>query len=406
MLQARAVIDLSTFETIRPVDTDRKVNACIASQSYIARGSVTDLANELKSRLVQAQWRPLDGGAVTTQYASEVFQKSGFTLSLTVMPSPKPNESHVTLTNHGNVDYTALPLPDELKPQYQSAVMSMFSSPWSVEETTEKLSSVLVESGWQPYGAPIGSRHFKQNGVRLMVNIMAAPAQGNQTVVQITSEQLSADLPVPDGAEGVQYSDSTRQVLFDSAASVPDVFASVAGSLAPRGWKQTTESLIKIDFREHLIFRDGIGDMIEVVCYGVEEKTRCTVQFKSAAEVEALDQAVETELARRKKEMEKQAIKAEIPIAKPIGSTIVEADENSIEFSLPVGKAKAMVASWLTQFQQQGWKLTTNANDNAAGDFELVKGEIRIHITYVDPSLIPASLFVSVTGKATLRLKP
>ncbi len=317
--QAAEVIDLSSFELIRPIATDGVLNRRIAEQSYIASGSVTEIAGAIKERLTKAGWSPLDGGMVTDQYASETLQKSGFTLSLSVSPSGNPNEVRVTLMNHGNVDFKQLPLPGELVSQYQSPVMSMLGSPWPVDETTEKISQALIGAGWKPYGSPVGSRQFKQNGVRLNVSIMAAPAQDNRTVVQVSSEQMSADVPALDGAENIQYSDSTRSVSFDHSASLSEVFASIRALLESRGWTATTEAPIKISFRDHLIFRNSNQDMMEVMCNEVDGKTRTRMDFSTAADVEALNRAVEAEAARRKAEMAKQSVKELIVVTKPAG---------------------------------------------------------------------------------------
>jgi hypothetical protein len=284
--------------------------------------------------------------------------------------------------------------------------MLMLGSPWSVEETAKKISQALIGAGWTPYGAPIGSWQFKQNGVRLNVSVMAAPAQNNRTVVQISSEQMSADIPVLEGAEGIQYSDSTRSVLFDHPASPSDVFASLRSMLEQRGFEPTTESPIKIDFREHLIFRNPSKDMMEIICHVVDGKTRTEVEYQDAAAVEKLNQAVEAEVARRQAEMAKQAVKERIVLPQPAGAEIEETTESSVEFSLASGKALATVQAWVSTLEKQGWKSTVNVREKVAGDLELARGEIELHVSYVDPGFIPASISVSVFGKATIEFQP
>lgn len=402
--QAAALIDLSSFEPIRPVETDRKLQASIASQSYIASGSVTSLAKELQERLTRDGWRVLEGGMITEAYASLTLHKAGFTLSLSVTASGKPNEAHVVLSNHGNVDFKRLPLPGDLQPQYQTPVMTMLKSSSSVADTAAKIAQSLTAAGWHPYGAPAGSLHFKQNGVRLLVSIMAAPAQDGATIVQIMSEQMSADLPIPDGAEGIQYSDSTRQVTFDQAAPMATVFASLTTLLAREGWKPTTASPIKIDFREHLIFRNEAGEMIDVACHSVEEKTRCRMEFRSASEVEQSNRAAAAEVARRAAATAAQSAKTPISIARPAGAKLAESRGNSVEFSLPSGRAAAAATAWLAILEQQGWKPKTNVREAAAGDFELEKDGIRLHVTYLDPGFIPGTISVTALGAATLKV--
>jgi hypothetical protein len=235
---------------------------------------------------------------------------------------------------------------------------------------------------------------------------MAAPAQNNRTVVQVSSEQMSADIPVLEGAEGIQYSDSTRAVLFDHPAAPSEVFASLRTMLEQRGFEATTESPIKIDFREHLIFRNPAKDMMEIICHVVEGKTRTEVEFQDAAAVEKLNQAVEAEVARRQAEMAKQAVKEHIVLPIPAGAEIEESTENTVEFSLASGKALAALQPWISKLEKQGWKTTVNVREKVAGDLELARGEIELHVSYVDPGFIPASISVSVFGKATIEFKP
>ncbi len=403
--QAAEVIDLSRFELVRPLEPDGVFSRRIAGQSYIAVGTVTEIAGVLGQRLKQAGWSPLGGGVITDQYASETYQKSGFTLSMSVSPSGKSNEVRVFMINHGNVDFKQLPLPGELTSQFQNAVMALFASPWTVDETTEKLSQALTGDGWTPYGAPAGSRQFKQNGVRLNVSIMAAPAQENRTVVQVSSEQMSADVPVPEGAEIVQYSDSTRSVSFDHAASLTEVFASVRIMLENRGWVATTEAPIKIDFRDVLIFRNPQQDMMEVMCHEFDGKTRTRIDFSTAEDVDAIDRALAVEVARRQAEMEKQSVRERIVIPKPAGSKITEAEGSRIEFSLATGKARSSLETWMRGLEKQGWKRTTVAQEKMAGNIILNKGEVELDITYVDPGFVPATVYLSVTGKADLQVK-
>ncbi len=403
--QAARAIDLNTFELIDPVNDEGIINRTIAGQSYISTSSVGDVSARIKKKLIDSGWSPLQGGTTTDQYSNEMYRKDGFTLSLSVSVSTKPNQSRIMIMNHGNVDLSAIEMPQGLKKQFENPVMSMLQSPWSVEETNQKIAAALNEAGWEPYGSPVGSQQFKQNGIRLNVNVMAAPAQSGRTIVQISTEQMSADLPVPKESTGVQYADTTRQVQFDHAKRRPEVFRLIRERLQSLGWKATTDEPIKIGFREHLIFRNSLSDMIQVEAHDVDGKTRASIQFKTAQEVKSMNEKLQAEADRKKAEMARQADAPPIEIPRPSGSEIKSTTDTKIEFVLPTGKAPGAIRTWTAQLKRQGWDVTINASERVAGDLTLKKDGMELSVTYVDPGFIPASISVSVFGKGAIKVK-
>jgi hypothetical protein len=95
----------------------------------------------------------------------------------------------------------------------------MYTAGGSVTETAEACRKLLLAQGWQPYGKAGDTLFFKQNALRLTVTVTAAPALGGKTSVSFSAEQLSADLPAPSDTVQLQYTDSTKQVLFDTKDS-------------------------------------------------------------------------------------------------------------------------------------------------------------------------------------------
>jgi len=300
--QAAAVLDLSVFPMVDPADENN--SGVIASQSYQAKGKCTAVAGTIQKRLVEAGWTEMPGAAITDEYASVMFQKEGFTVSLSVMPGSEPDKAFVSITNHGNVDLKKLPMPGGAKELYAMPMMAMFMTSSNVADTNAKCKKLLAEQGWEPFGDTTVSFFVKKNAVRLQVMVSESPAEAGKTAIQISCEQLSADLPAPPDALQLQYSDATGQYLFDSPLGKEHWVEYFTTTLGKGGWKPTTENLVKIDFREHLIFRNPQKDMIELQFSEFEGKTRIQVQFQSAALVAEMEKMADEAGARARSDRE------------------------------------------------------------------------------------------------------
>ncbi len=287
--QAAAVLDLSTFPM---VDPDGEPNArVIASQNYSAKGKLLDVARKVRAQLLAAGFRELDGASFAEPYANATYQRAGFLVSLSVSPGNKPDVVSVSLKNHGNLNLQAIPVPAGSKLLYSLPVAIAYVSDLSVEEAGKACRRLLEAQGWEPFGETTVSFFVKKNAVRLQVMVNPAPAQGGKTAIQLVPEQLSADLPAPADAESLQYADSTGGMLFDSRKSQAELIAYFKEVLKGATWEATTENPIRIDFRDHLIFRNPGKELIEIQFYPVDEKIRVDLRYQSAAQVEAAAEA-------------------------------------------------------------------------------------------------------------------
>src|SRR4029077_10106303 len=158
----------------------------IASLSYNVESTVAKAFEFQKQKLAAAKWKELPGSYVGEQAASATFGRDGFTLSVSAIPSGKPDLVMVSLTNHGNVDVKKLPLPKDAKPLYTGPVSIAYVTAEPVEKTAAALNKLLTAQGWQPYGAAGDVQYFKQNAVRLLARASVAPAQGGKTVVDFS----------------------------------------------------------------------------------------------------------------------------------------------------------------------------------------------------------------------------
>jgi hypothetical protein len=313
-----------------------------------------------------------------------------------VFGTGKPGAINVTLTNHGNVDPQKLPVPREAKPFYSGPVNAAYLTEAPVDKTAEACRKLLLAQGWQPYGTAGESQFFKQNAVRLQARVASAPAQAGKTVIDYTTELLSADLPAPPEFLAAQYSDATKQLFFDTAAPAAEVVAFYRKALAGGGWKATTDNLIKSDFKESMIFRNPQKDMLTLETQTVEDKLRVLLKHQSAAEVDELDKQLAEAQERKKKEQGKP--KPKVAIIVPAGASGVELKKTRLEFKLASGKGKGAAEALRKQLVKDGWK-EKNADVQAMfGNLTFSRENQELSVIYVDPGLIPAEFTISGSG--------
>ena len=226
---------------------------------------------------------------MSDQFASATFARDGFSLAVSVYPAGTPGTVSVAITHLGNVDLEKLPVPGKAQMLFPGPASVGFVTDMPVEQAMQECRKLLLAKGWQPYGSASETLILKQNAVRLTARVAAAPAQAGKTMVSYSAVLMSADLPAPSDAIGVQYSDQTAELMFDTAATPGEVFDFYRQTLGKAGWKATTDQPIKNDGQEMLIFRNPSHDLLTLQIYAVDAKTRVKVKHQTAAEIAELD---------------------------------------------------------------------------------------------------------------------
>ncbi len=404
--QAQSVLDLSQFPLVG--DEPRINYREIAGQNYTSKGGVIAVAKEIQKLLKAQQWQE-DGDAIITEsYASATMQRDGYVLSLSVMPGPEPESATVTIQNHSNVRLDNLPRPDGCETLYATSVVAAYRTDLSVEQTAAECRKRFLDAGWQEHGNTTVGFFVKQNATRVQAFISAAPAQDDKTVIQFSAALMSVDLPCPLDAENSQYSDSTKSLFFESRQSQNDVIDFYKKALAKEGWKTTTDEPFKIDFFDHLIFRQPNLDLIEMEFKNVAGKTQTTVVFQTAAQVKEIERLAKAAIL-KKKAADDATDKMEAAKTKtfscptPAGAKITDESEQRIVYGLAMGKAKSVVAAWLKSIDGNGWRSTTNVNESVVGNFTLINGESEVHVTFTDTGFGDASIEISAFSKTKLK---
>lgn len=392
--EAVKVIDLRTLPLMVGAEPPQHRN--VAGLSYTAPGTVKSVFEFHRKQLLGNKWKELPGGYVSDQAANATLARDGFSLSISVFPAGKVGAVSVTIINHGNVKLSNLPVPPGVKPFFGGPVSASYITETSKEQTADACRKLLLAKGWQPYGMAGDVLFFKQNAVRLAARISTAPAQGGKTVVDYSTELMSADLPAPADTIGLQYADVNTQLFFDVTTGKQEIIDFYRPTLAKAGWEATTENPIKIDFKNVLIFRNPIKDMLTLEMSDVDGKTRVLLKYQSAAEVAEIEQRIKANFERQKAEENKPLPK--LVVALPTGATNLQQAKNRIEFQLPAGKARAAVEAWQKQLAKDGWKEKVSVIEDMAGSISFTKGSQDISVTYSDTGFLPAEVTVHATN--------
>ncbi|MEZ6052163.1 MAG: hypothetical protein R3C02_12345 [Planctomycetaceae bacterium] len=395
--EAVKAIDLSKFPTL--IGAEEVGTLTVAQLSYLAEGECKAAFEFQRKALTDLKWSELPGSAVTDQYASGVFTRDGFVLSVSVVPSgdpQQPNLLHVSINLHGNVDLQKLPTPSGLTMVYAGPQIAMYSTDSSVAETTAACRKGLLAAGWQPYGNAGDTHFFKQNAVRLTASINSAPGLDGKTAVSFSAEQMSADVPAPVDNVQLQYADSTKQVLFDTKDIRENIVSFYRNTLGDSKWQATTDHPVQIGFKDVLIFRNPAKDMLTLEMYPVEEEQvlRVTAKYETAAEVAAIEKKLDAEMAAAKKraELEKNTPLPKVSVQLPAKARLTEESSTKWELTVATGQAKATVAEMRKQFKKSGWTEEVLIDDGMVGEITLKKGRQEVSFSYVDPGFIPAEI--------------
>lgn len=403
--EATQVIDFGQFPLLRGAH-EPSVRS-VGQLMYQAPSDCKAAFEFQRQQLLKQKWTEHPGAAVTDQYASGTFGKSGFVLSVATTPAgdaKDPSLISVMLTLSGNVDLKGLPLPAGAKETYVGPQVAMYSTTTPVEKTAATIREGLTARGWEPYGTAGDVQYFKQNAVRLSAMVSLAPAQNNQTSIMFSAEQLSADIPAPTETVQLQYSDSTKELMFDTKSSLDDIVAFYLKALAPGNWKPTTDHPLRVDYTDELIFRNDAKEMFTLRLMKIEDEQvlRVWMRFQTAAEVEAEEQKAKTAIAAAKQMAEKAAQEKNAPLPTvsltlPAKAKLKEATKSSWSYSVASGQAQKSLGPIRKQLAEAGWEEAVTLDDGMIGEIGFSKDDSSISISYVDPGFIPGDVTIRAT---------
>jgi hypothetical protein len=269
----------------------------------------------------------------------------------------------------------------------------------------------LVAQGWVPYGTAGDSAFFKQNANLATATVSSAPAQGGKTMIQYSSQLISADIPAPSNVEDLRYVDEPPELTFETAQNEDAIVDFYRKTLAATGWKSTMDHMVAVDDKPTMIFRNPAKDMLTLSMWGERNgKLPVSVRFQSAAEIAELDRrikeeapklraAAEAKAAKEAKEAAELSERNKVPkvaVILPADAKDVKETKDEIKFTVAKGKAKAVVESFRTQFREAGWKEDVASMAAMAGTLLFSKeGGQSLTITYSDTGFMPSEVSLS-----------
>ncbi len=405
--QAAQVLDLSTFPLMdgaKPLESRQ-----VAYLFYLATGDVKKAFEFNQKALVGQGWKELPNSSVTDQSASAMFSRNGFVVFVSVTPNGD-GSLQVRLQNQGNVKPGKLPVPPNAKPVYVGDSTAMYSTEATVAATADACRNLFVAQGWVPYGDAGDSAVFKQNANLVTATVSSAPAQGGKTMIQYSTQLISADIPAPPNVEDLRYVDEPPELTFATANqdAAVDFYRK---TLATAGWKSTMDHMVDVDEKPTMIFRNPAKDMLTLAASGVlRGKLLFSVRFQSAAEIAERDRkrkeaaprlraAAEAKAAKEAKEAAELAERNKVPklaVTLPADAKDVKQTKDEIKFTVGKGKAKAAVESLRAQFRETGWKEDVASVTGMSGVVSVSKeGGPSVTITYTDTGFLPTELSVS-----------
>jgi len=308
---------------------------------------------------------------------------------------PEPGKVATTALSEAGVDLAKLPVPEGAAPFYADPNGAMFRTAAAVEPTAKEVSRLLQAEGWSPYGSVEGTQDFKRNLVRLKASVGPISGEG-KTMITYSAEKIAVDLPARTDAEGLQYSDSTKQVLYDTKADMSEVEKYYRELLGKSEWKATTDKPFKSGFKDELIFRNPKKDMLTLQMHEFEGKRRVTLKHMSAAEVAEQEARMQAELDQKKRDAEKPLPK--LKLTAPVGAMNVEQTKHRLKFEVATGKAKGIVESWRKELTSSGWKEEDVKVTDIFGGVTFRKEKQFLSLDYIESGVTPGEIILTATG--------
>jgi hypothetical protein len=237
--------------------------------------------------------------------------------------------------------------------------------------------------------------------------VSSAPAQGGKTMIQYSTQQMSADIPAPPNVEDLRYADEPPESTFETAENQDAIIDFYRKTLAGAGWKSTMDKMVDVDGKPTMIFRNPAKDMLTLSMPSASgNKLYVSVRFQSAAEIAELDRkikemapkiraAAEAKAAKEAAELAERNKVPKVAVTLPADAKDVKATKDEIKFTVGQGKAKAAVESLRAQFRDAGWKEDVASLEAMAGTLSFSKENGQsLTITYTDTGFMPSEVSI------------
>ncbi|MBC7815945.1 MAG: hypothetical protein IAG10_03495, partial [Planctomycetaceae bacterium] len=441
------VLDLRTFTL--PEGAVVESSRTVGEVSYETKADPKKAFQIQQQQFVKLGWKELPGSMAEAEYGTGQFQKSNYVVSVSTTNSGKPGVSRVSIFNMGNVRASKLPVVKGAKSLFANETSAMYSTDMKLADAIETTRKLLIDAGWEPYGEAGNTTEnmqlmFKRNAIQISAFIGVAPAQGGKTSIQMSTLQLSADIPAPANAKQLNYTDMHKTLRFESSDKYDNIAKFYQQSLAKKGWKPTTENLITAsdNFKRQTgmqVFRNAAKDIITLDLEPQLDHALVKVSHLTAEEYAEVErkakEAAQKLVAEREKAATKSAAKKPMPadgtpsfedlanqaianalngkdakaakgskdkVGIPIpekAKKVSQTGDNVLQIKVAAGKGQAAAEFIRDQLVAADWKVDDDADiDDTSGNVTFKKGSQQITLTFVDTKLADVNLMVIGIG--------
>jgi len=298
--EAARVIDLRQVEL--PTGSTFSEGAQLNMVSYETKSSLKDAFRFQQQRLVKSGFKEQPGSQTEATYCNGMFRKDGFTVSLMAYGDPTNAQAstRIFLSHLGNILADEVPVVKDAKRVSSGAGHALYGTHLKAAETVKQTRNLLIAAGWEPYGSnpvPPDSevQTFKRGAIRLIAYITPAVPGTNQAgavTINYSLQLMSADIPAPQDAKEVGFSDSTKSLRFETDAEFDSIARFYQERLARQGFMPTTDEIVasKNNFGQTVAlqaFRNKAGDVLSLELQRQGDKTTADVTHFTATEVAA-----------------------------------------------------------------------------------------------------------------------
>lgn len=301
-----------------------------------------------------------------------------------------------------------LPKPAGLKAVSETPPSAIYSSSASVEKARDEAAKSFAAAGWVPYGEAGPTRYYKKGKALAQLMIGSTPPPENKTMLTYMVEKISADLPAPDGATDLRYTERQKRLGFATRQTPDEVAAAYRKLLAPGGWFTKMEKPEKDDFDQVMIYRHPTEGMIRLDMRPGPESLLVNVTYQTQKEVEAEEAkaAAQGKALKEKLAAAANAPQPEAVIPLPKGTTKNFPMKGGLAIKLSAGTAQGGAQAISKELQAQGWQeVPGGAEAKETGMINLSRGDQSITVVYMDPGMVPAEITIQAAGVA-LKPKP
>lgn len=302
--EAARAIDLRKIDL--PSGSTFSEGAQLNMVSYETPAALKDAFRFQQQQLVKSGFKEQPGSQTEATYCNGMFRKNGFTVSLMAYGDPANSQTptRVFLSHLGNIPADQLPVVKNAKRVSIGAGHALYGTNLKPAETVKQTRDLLTAAGWEPYGSnpvPPDSevQTFKRGAIRLIAYIApAAPGadQDGAVTINYSLQLMSADIPAPQNAKDIGFSDSTKSLQFETSDEFDSIASFYQEQLTRQGFQPTTDDIVESKNSvgqavASQTFRNKAGDLLSVELQRRGDMTTANVVHLTAVEAAAREKS-------------------------------------------------------------------------------------------------------------------